>query len=329
MTVRRPPQPRSNHSSGQRLTHSEGQKSSQTVEHNPRGQRAARSAGRNSKSQADEQNPKQKRGHTLDRGEHRVDQDAHMVDRGARSARRVDRGGAHAAKPKLKTVQRASEQHAHRPSSKPNTSESAALRHAPTPRNQNPLDVTFAWEGEKKSHQLSMRAVAILGFAALGVLIVINPLRAFIAQQEQIRELNAQVQASKDHIEELEQSIALWNDPAYVQAQARERLGYVMPGQTLYVVTGGDADPHKRAQEKVDKANEARRAITPFYMTMWDSITVAGQAAGSENPQNVPVIEGDLAGENPDEVPSEKPDGSKADNLEDEPADAPANNGEE
>lgn len=157
-------------------------------------------------------------------------------------------------------------------------------------------DWQIVWEGQKKSHQVSLRMLAIAAFAALAVLIVITPLRAFIGQQEQIRALNDELAARKAHISELNDTIALWKDPKYVQSQARQRLGYVMPGQTLYYVTGKQGQSAQSGEQRIAEANKARRAATPFYMTMWDSITMAGQVGSAQNPQGVPVIPGDRDG---------------------------------
>lgn len=164
------------------------------------------------------------------------------------------------------------------------------------------------WEGQNRTHQISVHMIAIIGFAALAALIVVTPLRSFIAQQEQIRSLSAELESREEHISELEQSIALWNDPDYVRAQARDRLGYVMPGETLYVVSGGADDPAKAAQAKIDRANNARRAITPFYVTMWDSISIAGKAAHEGNPQNVPVLNEDSRNQDADKQGSDNQD---------------------
>lgn len=169
-------------------------------------------------------------------------------------------------------------------------------------------DWKLVWEGQNRTHQISVHMIAIIGFAALAALIVVTPLRSFIAQQEQIRSLSAELESREEHISELEQSIALWNDPDYVRAQARDRLGYVMPGETLYVVSGGADDPAKAAQEKIDRANNARRAITPFYVTMWDSISIAGKAAHEGNPQNVPVLNEDLRNQDADKQGSDNQD---------------------
>ncbi|MCI6574577.1 MAG: septum formation initiator family protein [Actinomycetaceae bacterium] len=154
-------------------------------------------------------------------------------------------------------------------------------------------DWRIMWEGQKKSHQISLRMLAILAFAAIAVLIVMTPLRAFITQQEQLRSLNDELAARREHISELNDAIALWNDPQYVQSQARQRLGYVMPGQTLYYVTGKQAQSAASGEQRIAQANKERRAATPFYMTMWDSIVIAGQVGSAQNPQGVPVISGD------------------------------------
>ncbi len=68
--------------------------------------------------------------------------------------------------------------------------------------------------------------------------------------------------------------------------------GYVMPGETLYVVN----DPSKgsaqeQLEERIQNVNRDRRAATPWFVTMWDSIDVAGQStADFDNPNNAPVI---------------------------------------
>ena len=41
-------------------------------------------------------------------------------------------------------------------------------------------------------------------------------------------------------VDELEAEIARWDDPAYIEAQARDRLYYVFPGDRSYLVVGDD-----------------------------------------------------------------------------------------
>ena len=273
MTPRRPPQPR--------LRHSNPSAASASTSGTPA--RTAAAAGSSSRNAGAAHNPLPKDAGSGEPVPRRVKAPAFLRKRG----HSTPNAGRTPVTPAIHRVVRQSN------ASEAAEQTSAKVRARRSSRHEG---WKLEWEGSKKSHEISLRMVAVLAFAALAVIIVISPLRAFVAQQTQIRDLNAELAARKAHIEQLEDSIALWNDPEYVKAQARERLGYVMPGQTLYFVSGGPADPEKIAEQKVQEANEARRAITPFYVTLWDSITVAGQAGTKEtpeleNPQNVPVIE--------------------------------------
>ncbi len=56
------------------------------------------------------------------------------------------------------------------------------------------------------------------------------------AAQQEIRDRTAQVTA-------LETELARWNDPAYVKTQARQRLGWVVPGETGYRLVDDSGNP--------------------------------------------------------------------------------------
>ncbi|WP_124054216.1 FtsB family cell division protein [Arcanobacterium ihumii] len=145
--------------------------------------------------------------------------------------------------------------------------------------------------GSEKTRQFSLRLALIIATVMVGVFLVSTPLRGYIAQQEEKRELLATLEQNKERVQELEQQLALWNDPQFIQSQARQRLGFVLPGQTLYLVdkdalNGGESEQ----KEQLEELNKERRAATPFYVTMWDSISIAGKSGDAENPSNVPVI---------------------------------------
>ena len=70
-----------------------------------------------------------------------------------------------------------------------------------------------------------------------------SSLKAYLQQRSQIADLKVQIAEREVNIDALEREKPRWNDPAYVQAQARARFGYLMPGQTSYVVIDADGDP--------------------------------------------------------------------------------------
>lgn len=151
------------------------------------------------------------------------------------------------------------------------------------------LSIRFS-SGEK-TRQFSVRSLAILLFAVFAVVIVANPLTQYLDQQQQKRELLQDLEETTARVKVLEQELARWQDDDFVRSQARERLGYVMPGETLYLVSDPEeGTPDQQLAQRTQEVNDRRRQATPFYVTMWDSITVAGASGDVENPSNVPMI---------------------------------------
>lgn len=102
-------------------------------------------------------------------------------------------------------------------------------------------------------------------------------LRLYMRQQAAERQINESIAAAEANIAELEREIALWNDPAYIQAQARDRLGYVMPGQTAYQVIDPEVVVGEEAQAEFERSQGIREIPPgPWYLQTWDSIVVSG-----------------------------------------------------
>ena len=79
-------------------------------------------------------------------------------------------------------------------------------------------------------------AVVLLVLAGLAFSAAL-PVRTYLRQRSQISALEQQVRQERAGVAQLESSAAQWQDPAFVSAQARERLGLVAPGETGYIVT--------------------------------------------------------------------------------------------
>ncbi|XCB29428.1 septum formation initiator family protein [Arcanobacterium hippocoleae] len=150
-------------------------------------------------------------------------------------------------------------------------------------------------QGTKKTRKIPVRILAVIFTCLIAVIILANPVRDFLAQQEEKRAITSQLAESKAELAALQQQVDLWNDPSYVQAQARKRLGFVLPGQTLYYVSGDltAADKAKKADEE-ERAIALRRKAMPFYVGIWKSIEIAGTAdldpEKLSNPENTPLV---------------------------------------
>ena len=68
-------------------------------------------------------------------------------------------------------------------------------------------------------------------------------LRVYLTQEHDLAVAEQQISERSAEIAELESELARWEDPDYVKAQARERLGWVMPGEIGYRVVGEDGEP--------------------------------------------------------------------------------------
>ena len=79
-----------------------------------------------------------------------------------------------------------------------------------------------------------------------------SSLRAYLQQRAHINDLKTQIAQHEANIDALEAEKDRWEDPAYVEKQARERLGYVMPGEKTYLVLGEDGKPLEPASQLQD-----------------------------------------------------------------------------
>lgn len=90
---------------------------------------------------------------------------------------------------------------------------------------------------------LTRRALAVLSVLVVLALSYANSLRIYLEQQAELATAQQQIQERTAQISQLEDELNRWNDPAYVKAQARERLGWLLPGETGYQVIGPDGKP--------------------------------------------------------------------------------------
>ena len=85
--------------------------------------------------------------------------------------------------------------------------------------------------------RVSSFTVMILGLLVLGVVVLAPSLKLLIQQRSQIANLEKSVAAQKADVSNLKGEVARWNDPAYIEAQARNRLLFVLPQAGLDVGT--------------------------------------------------------------------------------------------
>ncbi|SMD15066.1 FtsB family cell division protein [Kibdelosporangium aridum] len=117
--------------------------------------------------------------------------------------------------------------------------------------------------------QATTRRAAVLAtvVAALALSIAV-PLRTYLSQQDEVATQERRQAELRAQVQQLEERKAQLSDPAQIQAEARRRLRYVMPGETPYMVQlPGDAGAQPGQQPASPSGPQQ-----PWFQSLWDSI---------------------------------------------------------
>jgi cell division protein FtsB len=107
------------------------------------------------------------------------------------------------------------------------------------------------------------------------------PMRQYIAQRSQIADQRKQAQQAEQRVAELREEKARLQDPAYVRAQARERLNYVLPGETGYTVVGPSQSA--TADKSADRhGGNDTAGLRAWYANLWDGVDHADAQADAQ-----------------------------------------------
>ena len=117
-----------------------------------------------------------------------------------------------------------------------------------------------------------------------------SSMKAYLEQRAHIEDLKEDIAQTSATIDVLEREKRRWNDEAYVRAQARERFGYVMPGETAYVVLDEKGKPIESRAELNDPRDVLARPPTAWWQDAWESVELAG-----DPPEDTPPPATDLA----------------------------------
>jgi cell division protein FtsB len=112
----------------------------------------------------------------------------------------------------------------------------------------------------------STRRAAVLALVVCALaLTVAVPLRNYLTQRDELSELQDRQRTQTQQLEALTKQLNQLRDPAYVAAQARERLGYVKAGEIPYVVQlpGDDAAP---------QAGPGPGGPAPWFDRLWTDV---------------------------------------------------------
>lgn len=132
--------------------------------------------------------------------------------------------------------------------------------------------VASRWRGRLNAARSNRRTVRRVGLGAvlLFLVILVGPtLNAYVQQKSDISALRDKVSQQEARVEELQKEQARWEDPAYVEQQARTRLKFVKVGEKSYTVL----DPQVR--DTTGSIAHSTDSAEPWYDTIWSSMQAA------------------------------------------------------
>ncbi|MFD7133703.1 septum formation initiator family protein [Streptomyces sp. NPDC059894] len=117
---------------------------------------------------------------------------------------------------------------------------------------------------QARRSRLTGRA-ALLALVLCSMIVALAyPMRQYVSQRADIADLEREKEQARQRVEELRDLKARWQDDAYAEQQIRERLHYVMPGETGFIVI----DPAAARQTRADLGAADR----PWYTNVWDGV---------------------------------------------------------
>ena len=124
-------------------------------------------------------------------------------------------------------------------------------------------------------------AILVLVLAVLTVSYA-SSMRAYLEQKEHLESLRRSIAQSQASIEDLQREKRRWRDPAYVDAQATQRLGWVMPGEVSFQVIGADGEALDHEDSLSDPTGIGVSNEPAWWDTAWGTVEAAG------HPETVP-----------------------------------------
>ncbi len=147
--------------------------------------------------------------------------------------------------------------------------------------------------------RLTSRAAVLVLIVAVLAVSYASSLRAYLQQRAHLEDAQSRIAASEASIDALETEREQLDDPAYIEQQARERLGYVRPGDRPFVVLR-DGEPLDVERSLSDPSGADPTEPPAWWDDAWSSLQLAGEPPRRADPPPLTRVE------SPEGAPSEE-----------------------
>lgn len=120
------------------------------------------------------------------------------------------------------------------------------------------------------ARSLSTRVIALTVILIVSGFMLFPAVTTYVRQQTELRAAQADIAKQQAAQDRLQAELKRWDDPEYVQQQARDRIGQALPGEKQYVVNGEPPQTEEERSAAV-KPGEYRQGL-PWGDGLWDSV---------------------------------------------------------
>ena len=124
------------------------------------------------------------------------------------------------------------------------------------------------WLGVATTRRAAVLATVVCALA----LSIAVPLRTYLSQRDDVANQERRQAELHTTVQQLEERKAQLSDPAQIQAEARRRLRYVMPGETPYMVQLPGDSGNQSSQQPAQTPGPEQ----PWFQNLWDSVVGSG-----------------------------------------------------
>jgi len=144
----------------------------------------------------------------------------------------------------------------------------------------------------RRSYILTARAIALSVVLLILTISYATSLRIYFSQAHEISTTKAEIAERQQRILQLQGELARWDDEGYVRSQARERLGWVVPGETGFTVVDAEGRPLGGGAEIKAESASDEPAQDTWWSKLWGSVEAADRPAPVPDPaREKPITE--------------------------------------
>ena len=125
--------------------------------------------------------------------------------------------------------------------------------------------------------RLTGRRMMVAAMALFLVVVLASPFQTYLSRRASVAGSERQQQQLNAQLAQLQHQSEQWQDPAFVARQARIRLQYIRPGDTLYTVLDAQGNPlvppAQAAAEQVARAGHRPSWNSVLWASVHDTDT--------------------------------------------------------